>query len=156
MTGTTHDGVHLHHRRDVDRGSDRSLFSGSDTGSGRRAMTAKPSAGELAKQQPRFIPNPLWCSECDGRGYLVVDAEWEPHAVQCQACKDRRSAPAQTGADVVRGLVPDQNSASGYRLASPPPVMPEVEQRDTLIENAPEATVLDSSSKVQREQWLDG
>jgi len=80
-------------------------------------MTAKPSAGELAEQQPRFIPNPLWCSECDGRGYLVVDAEWEPHAVQCQACKDRRSASAQARADTVREALAD---AIAHRFPSLP------------------------------------
>ena len=46
-------------------------------------------------QQPRMIPNPLWCETCDGRGYLVGDAEWEPYAVQCHDCKDRRTAHAQ-------------------------------------------------------------
>jgi hypothetical protein len=41
-------------------------------------------------QQPRMIPNPLWCDRCEGCGYLVVDAEWEPYAVQCRECADRR------------------------------------------------------------------
>ena len=47
-------------------------------------------------EQPRMIPNPLWCETCDGRGYLVGDAEWEPYAVQCHDCKDRRTAHAQS------------------------------------------------------------
>lgn len=38
--------------------------------------------------QPKTIPNPLYCEKCEGRGYLVADAEWEPIAVQCDACKD--------------------------------------------------------------------
>lgn len=42
--------------------------------------------------EPRTIPNPLWCETCQGRGYLVADAEWEPYAVQCDDCKDRRPA----------------------------------------------------------------
>lgn len=44
------------------------------------------------RQQPRTIPNPSWCERCEGRGYLVVDAEWEPYAVQCPECADRRPA----------------------------------------------------------------
>jgi excinuclease UvrABC ATPase subunit len=44
----------------------------------------------MPEKQPRMIPNPLWCETCEGRGYLVADAEWEPYAVQCGACKDRR------------------------------------------------------------------
>jgi hypothetical protein len=44
------------------------------------------------EKQPRLIPNPLWCDRCEGRGYLVGDAEWEPYAVQCQCCEDRRPA----------------------------------------------------------------
>jgi len=46
----------------------------------------------MTKAQPRMIPNPLWCEACQGRGYLVADAEWEPYAVQCDDCKDRRPA----------------------------------------------------------------
>ena len=42
------------------------------------------------EKQPRMVPNPLWCDRCEGRGYLVADAEWEPYAVQCDECKDRR------------------------------------------------------------------
>lgn len=42
--------------------------------------------------QPRMIPNPLYCETCKGRGYLVADAEWEPYAVECADCKDRRRA----------------------------------------------------------------
>lgn len=42
------------------------------------------------KHEPKMIPNPLYCEKCDGRGYLVADAEWEPYAVQCDACADRR------------------------------------------------------------------
>jgi hypothetical protein len=26
------------------------------------------------------------CERCEGRGYLVADAEWEPYAVQCPTC----------------------------------------------------------------------
>lgn len=40
--------------------------------------------------QPRMIPNPLYCERCDGRGYLVADAEWEPCAIQCPDCAARR------------------------------------------------------------------
>jgi excinuclease UvrABC ATPase subunit len=48
------------------------------------------------EKQPRMIQNPLYCERCEGRGYLVGDAEWEPYAVQCDECKDRRSPkPAQ-------------------------------------------------------------
>jgi hypothetical protein len=46
----------------------------------------------MPQQQPKTIPNPLWCDRCEGRGYLVADAEWEPYAVQCPACADRRPA----------------------------------------------------------------
>lgn len=42
--------------------------------------------------QPRMIPNPLYCETCEGRGYVVADAEWEPYAVQCPDCADRRPA----------------------------------------------------------------
>jgi excinuclease UvrABC ATPase subunit len=48
----------------------------------------------MTKREPRMIPNPLWCERCKGRGYLVADAEWEPYAVQCPACADRRPARA--------------------------------------------------------------
>lgn len=44
----------------------------------------------MMNQQPRTIPNPLYCERCNGRGYLVADVEWEPYAVQCPACADRR------------------------------------------------------------------
>jgi hypothetical protein len=27
-----------------------------------------------------MIPNPLYCERCDGYGYRVIDAEWEPRA----------------------------------------------------------------------------
>lgn len=43
----------------------------------------------MSEKQPRMIPNPLWCDRCEGRGYLVADAEWEPYAVQCPDCADR-------------------------------------------------------------------
>lgn len=46
------------------------------------------------KQEPKMIPNPLYCDKCEGRGYLVADAEWEPYAVQCDACADRRPCEA--------------------------------------------------------------
>ena len=51
----------------------------------------------MTEQQPRMIHNPLYCERCDGRGYLVTDAEWEPYAVQCPACADRRSAARAHG-----------------------------------------------------------
>lgn len=51
----------------------------------------------MSKQQPRTIPNPLYCERCDGRGYLVADSEWEPVAVQCPDCKDRRPAKLAEG-----------------------------------------------------------
>jgi hypothetical protein len=35
---------------------------------------------------PKMIPNPLYCERCEGRGYLVGDAEWEPYAVRCPDC----------------------------------------------------------------------
>lgn len=44
------------------------------------AMTTMAKRGE---KQPKMIPNPLYCEKCEGRGYLVGDAEWEPYAVQC-------------------------------------------------------------------------
>jgi Zn finger protein HypA/HybF involved in hydrogenase expression len=40
------------------------------------------------EQQPKTIPNPLWCDTCEGRRYVIVDAEWEPYAVRCPDCKD--------------------------------------------------------------------
>jgi hypothetical protein len=46
----------------------------------------------MSNVQPKMIPNPLWCETCHGRGYLVADAEWQPYAVQCADCKDRRNA----------------------------------------------------------------
>lgn len=45
----------------------------------------------MTERESRMITNPLWCDQCDGRGYLVGDAEWDPYAVQCEACKDRRA-----------------------------------------------------------------
>ena len=47
---------------------------------------------DMSDAQPKMIPNPLYCDRCEGRGYLVADAEWEPYAVQCDECKDRRPA----------------------------------------------------------------
>jgi len=47
-------------------------------------------APHMNASQPKTIPNPLYCDRCDGRGYVVYDAEWDPYAVQCDACKDRR------------------------------------------------------------------
>jgi DnaJ-class molecular chaperone len=44
------------------------------------------------KREPRMISNPRYCERCEGRGYLVEDAEWEPIAVQCPDCKDRRKS----------------------------------------------------------------
>lgn len=44
--------------------------------------------------EPKMIPNPLWCERCEGRGYLVMDAEWEPYAVQCPDCAAERAARA--------------------------------------------------------------
>jgi hypothetical protein len=43
-------------------------------------------------KQPKTIPNPLWCDRCEGCGYVIYDSEWEPYAVECDACKDRRPA----------------------------------------------------------------
>lgn len=43
------------------------------------------------RRQPKMIPNPLYCERCEGRGYLVADADWEPYAVECDDCKDRRA-----------------------------------------------------------------
>lgn len=48
----------------------------------------------MTERQPRMVENPLWCARCDGFGYLVCDAEWEPYAIQCGDCKDRRPARA--------------------------------------------------------------
>lgn len=53
----------------------------------------------MGDKQPKMIPNPLYCNRCEGRGYLVADAEWEPYAVQCDACKDRRPAPSVPSRD---------------------------------------------------------
>jgi hypothetical protein len=50
-------------------------------------------------KQPKTIPNPLYCDRCQGRGYLVVDAEWEPIAVECPDCaiaRARRAADHST------------------------------------------------------------
>lgn len=35
-----------------------------------------------------------WCDTCEGRGYVVMDAEWDAYAVQCPRCADRRPARA--------------------------------------------------------------
>lgn len=51
----------------------------------------------MTERQPRMIPNPTYCERCDGLGYLVGDAEWEPYAVQCPACADRRPAKRTDG-----------------------------------------------------------
>jgi hypothetical protein len=48
----------------------------------------------MSEPQPRTIPNPLWCEACQGRGYVVGDAEWEPFAMQCLFCKTKREAAA--------------------------------------------------------------
>jgi hypothetical protein len=45
-------------------------------------------------KQPKMIPNPLYCARCEGYGYLVCDAEWEPIAVQCGDCAHKRPAKA--------------------------------------------------------------
>lgn len=50
----------------------------------------------MTEKQPRMIPNPLWCDRCEGRGYLVADADWEPYAVQCRECANKRPARAIT------------------------------------------------------------
>jgi hypothetical protein len=42
------------------------------------------------EKQERTTPNPLWCDACDGRGYRVQDAEWEPIAIECPFCKTKR------------------------------------------------------------------
>lgn len=59
-----------------------------------------PKPAEFALQA-KMIPNPLYCDRCEGRGYLVADAEWEPYAVQCDACKDRRPVPEPRTADQI-------------------------------------------------------
>jgi hypothetical protein len=46
---------------------------------------------DIVERQPRMIPNPLWCETCEGRGYLVADAEWEPYAVRCPDCRPARA-----------------------------------------------------------------
>ena len=56
------------------------------------SMLANHPTRITMKQEPKMIPNPLYCDKCEGRGYLVADAEWEPYAVQCDACADRRPA----------------------------------------------------------------
>jgi hypothetical protein len=54
----------------------------------------------MTERQPRMIPNPLYCERCDKYGYRVIDAEWEPYAVQCPSgfspleCDGRRPRPA--------------------------------------------------------------
>jgi hypothetical protein len=45
----------------------------------------------MSAEQPKTIPNPLWCERCRGRGYVVYDAGWVPYAVQCNKCRDRRA-----------------------------------------------------------------
>ncbi|MES2694178.1 MAG: hypothetical protein V4773_11950 [Verrucomicrobiota bacterium] len=67
----------------------------------RQAASRLPFAGAqvMGDKQPKMIPNPLYCNRCEGRGYLVADAEWEPYAVQCDACKDRRPAPSVPSRD---------------------------------------------------------
>lgn len=47
----------------------------------------------MTERQPRMIPNPLWCNTCEGRGYVVMDAEWDAYAVRCPA--DRCPAHAR-------------------------------------------------------------
>ena len=54
----------------------------------------------MTEREPRMIPNPLYCERCDGLGYLVMDAEWEPYAVQCSDCADRRNAARTHGESV--------------------------------------------------------
>jgi hypothetical protein len=46
----------------------------------------------MTRREPPMIPNPLYCAKCEGFGYLVCDAEWDPYAVQCGDCADRRPA----------------------------------------------------------------
>ena len=41
-----------------------------------------------------MIPNPLYCEPGDGYGYRVIDAEWEPYAVQCPQVSRRWNATA--------------------------------------------------------------
>ncbi len=61
-----------------------------------RSMRAALIAARLAachhmnEKQPKMIPNPLWCDTCEGRGYVVQDAEWDAYAVQCPKCADRK------------------------------------------------------------------
>jgi excinuclease UvrABC ATPase subunit len=52
-----------------------------------------------------MIPN-LWCSRCDGRGYLVADVEWMPYtvAVRCSECDGGNRVMLEDQAAVVRRL----------------------------------------------------
>ena len=47
----------------------------------------------MTDAQPKMIPNPLYCETCEGRGYVVYDAEWEPYAVRCPTCDERQRHP---------------------------------------------------------------
>lgn len=43
------------------------------------------------QKQPKMIPNPFYCERCEGRGFLVLDAEWEPYPVRCPDCEKREA-----------------------------------------------------------------
>jgi hypothetical protein len=96
----------------------------------------------MTARQPRMIPNPLYCERCDKYGYRVIDAEWEPYAVQCPSgfspleCDGRRPRPAHRRAAGIprlfvltpRALCPSlglsQEQAGASSTASPKPQPP--------------------------------
>lgn len=92
-----------------------------------RALT-RPAAVESGKpiigEQPKTIPNPLYCETCQGRGYLVGDAEWEPYAVQCEDCKERRMAtftrPASGEGGASSDRIAGHHSLAGSRDVESP------------------------------------
>jgi hypothetical protein len=71
----------------------------------------------MTERQPRMIPNPLYCERCDGYGYRVIDAEWEPYAVQCPDCAGRRPALDGTGAKAISGERVVRGSHDRHRWA---------------------------------------
>ena len=50
----------------------------------------------MPEAQPKTIPNPLYCDLCEGRGYVIVDVEWEPQAMQCPECHKRKFSEVPT------------------------------------------------------------
>lgn len=59
-----------------------------------------------ADEQPRLVPNPLYCETCKGRGYVVLDAEWESYAVQCPDCTDNAKGTSPSLLAAGGGLSP--------------------------------------------------